>query len=830
MHRQMELEMEMAGLGRERYLSRVRKDIDKERGHDTKTGRHILEASIGPVTEGLKAFIEDAYSGRPGPRAVAARLVKDMDHEAVAYLACRAILSRMMKPRSPTLLTLAVAVARAVELEARFTEFKAREPERFKWKLKELSDNGSDERHKAAVLVFDMSKQGVAWDRWSRTDMQHLGIKLIELFCAHTGLAEIMQAHDGGDKDAPRDQYLVNLTPRASAWIDQSVRGGELLSPEYMPTVVPPKDWSGLTGGGYHTALARPVPLVRRARGPQLELLKRADLSLVFKGLNGIQRTAWRINPRVLEVMQHLAVASGDGVAGLVPADDLPMPVRPVDIDTNPQSLREWKWGARDVYSANLQLRQDRLKQQHLLGLADKFREAPSIYFPHNLDFRGRGYPVPDVLNPQGSDAAKGLLMFAEGKPLGADGERWLAIHGANSFGVDKVSFKAREAWVYKHAGRIRQCAEDPLGDLWWTEADSPWCFLAFCFEFDRMRANALTFVNHIAIAQDGSCNGLQHFSAMLLDSVGGAAVNLITSEDDEPQDIYQVVADRVMAQLRLIASTDGTIPEAGKSKKDGPTQAELQRWAHEWLTMGIDRKVTKRPVMVLPYGGTPRSCLKYVDEAVRAKIAGGYRHNLGDELKRAIGFLSSLVWDSIGDVVIAARDAMGWLQKTARAFGKDGLALHWTTPSGFVGYQGYVDMKSRRIDTKIAGSLVRLRTYEETDKIDAAKQATSISPNYVHSMDATAMILTVAHLVDDGIDAFAMIHDSYGTHACNSTALARKLREVFVWMYQDDPLTAFRDEALKANPSIDPERIEELPSKGTLDLSSVLQSKYFFA
>ncbi|MER9646769.1 DNA-directed RNA polymerase [Mesorhizobium sp. M0199] len=810
LQRQIELEIEMSGLGRDRYLSRVRKNFDKERGYDTDTGRSILESAVGPVASALSKFIDEVYTGRPGPRAVAAKLVKDMDPNVVSYLACRAILGRMMKARAPVLMTLAVTVARAVELEARFTEFMKKDKDRFLWESKKLSDDGATEQHKATVLTYAMGKHGIPWDRWSRTNMIHLGIKMVELFCVNTGLAVIEQASEGGDKNAPRDQYLVHLTDRARAWIDQSVLGGEWLCPEYLPTLIPPKDWTGLSGGGYHTDLDRPLPFVRRGRRGQLELLKQADLSRVIRGLNAIQRTPWQINGAILDVMQELA-KSGEGIAGLV-SGDLPMPDRPHDIDTNPDALREWKWAARDVYSANLQLRQDRLHQQTLLDLAVKFRPERAIYFPHNLDFRGRAYPVPLVLHPQGSDNVKALLRFAEGKPIGVDGARWLMIHGANTFGIDKVSFTERVAWVEENWRRIVRSARDPIGYQWWTEADKPWCFLAFCFEYrDWVDAGyGGDFVSHIPVALDGSCNGLQHFSAMLLDSVGGRAVNLIPA--DKPQDIYQVVADRVMEQLRLILSTEGNVSEKG-------------RWAHEWLTMGIDRKVTKRPVMVLPYGGTPRSCLKYVDEAVKAKFAAGYQHNLGDELKKAIGFLASLVWESIGDVVIAAREAMGWLQKTARAVGKENVAMRWTTPSGFVGFQSYLDLRSRLIETKIAGKLTRLRMYDDTDKIDVAKQATSISPNYVHSMDASAMILTVDELASAGLTDFAMIHDSYGTHACNTGLLASTLRSVFVRMYKDDPLSAFRDEI--AQSGVD---IEELPIKGDLALDQVLQSDFFFA
>lgn len=825
--RQVALEIEMSGLGRDNYLSQVRKNIDKERGYETDTGRAILQSAFGPVADGITAFLEETYGGRPGPRAVAARLIKDMDPYVVSYLACRAILGRMMKPRAPVLMTLAVQVARAVELEARFTEFRNQDAKKFDFELKRLSDDGATEAHKAAVLTYAMGKCGIPWDRWSRTEMIHLGIKLVELFCERTGLAEIGMAHIGEEGGrtimaAGPSQYLVTLTDRANAWIDQSVRGGEYLFPQYLPTLIPPKPWEGLFGGGYYTDLDRPLPLVRRSRREQLALLEKANTERLLKGLNAIQATPWQINGAVLDVMLELA-RSDAGIAGLVPGDK-PLPERPmgipegVEIKTLPEPLqkafREWKWAARDVYADNLQLRQDRMKQEQMLKLASRFRDEKAIYFPHNLDFRGRAYPVPDVLNPQGSDAVKGLLRFAQGKPLGEDGERWLAIHGANTFGVDKVSFDERVQWVREHQQHIAYVADDPFGNLWWTEADKPWCFLAFCFEWSAKitkEAYGEDFVSHLPIALDGSCNGLQHFSAMLLDSVGGAAVNLIPAE--KPQDIYQVVADRVIVQLRLIVSGNGADPQQ-------------ERWAYEWLHFGIDRKLTKRPVMVLPYGGTPRSCLKYVQEAVNERIKGGQQHNLGDELGKAIGFLAGLVWSSIGDVVIAARDAMGWLQGTARAIGKENLPMHWTTPSGFVAYQSYVDMRSHRIKAKIAGSLTFLRVYGETDKINAAKQATSISPNYVHSMDASAMILTVAELADAGLTSFAMIHDSYGTHACNTTLLAHTLREVFVKMYQERPLTRLRDQLEEQTGLI----LDQLPSEGDLDLQAVLQSDFFFA
>ncbi|RVG58454.1 DNA-directed RNA polymerase [Sinorhizobium meliloti] len=830
--RQTELEIEMAGLGAARFRSRTEREIHKDRGAGTQPGKYLVATVIQPMSVALRQFIDDVYSGRPGPKAVAAKLTKDMDPEVVAYLSARAILNRLIRGTSVPLTTLARDVARSLEAEARFEKFSTAKPGLYAKISGKLDKDGATENHKLTVLTYAMGKFDIPWDIWSKTDRLHLGVKMIELFCEHTGLASLVAGHESSDRDAPHDQYRVELSAKTYEWVEQSIQRGEGRWPQYMPTIIPPKDWDSLVGGGYHTNAARPLELVRGAHAEQRRLLHSAHLGAVYSGVNAIQRTAWRVNDRVLDVMLALVAAKSD-IGGLVSGRDIDMPEKPHDIDTNPDALRKWKWKARDVHTANIQLRRDRLQQQQLIDLASRFRDEAAIYFPHNLDFRGRVYPVPQTLHPQGSDPVKALLMFAEGKPLGADGASWLGIHGANTFGVDKVDFDERLAWVEENRDQIIRCGIDPIENLWWTEADKPWCFLAFCFEWTgycnlEEMGYGDEFVSHLPIALDGSCNGLQHFSAMLHDPVGGAAVNLIPAK--KPQDIYQVVADKVIASLRSIRPSEGMIPEEveddGKKKK-GPTRAQIERWSYEWAHFGIDRKITKRPVMVLPYGGTPRSCVKYVETEVLSRIDKGQEHNLGDELKPAIGYLAGVVWQSIGDVVIAARDAMEWLQKAARRVAKENQPIHWTTPSGFVAYQSYMDMRSRRIDTKIAGKLYRLRLNDETDQINRSKQATSISPNFVHSLDASSMILTVDQLAAEGISSFAMIHDSYGTHACHTSALASKLREVFIRMYETDPLTRFRDEMVE-NTGLDD--FERLPNKGELNLWSIMDSDFFFA
>lgn len=60
--------------------------------------------------------------------------------------------------------------------------------------------------------------------------------------------------------------------------------------------------------------------------------------------------------------------------------------------------------------------------------VAESYLNQDAFYFPHNLDFRGRAYPMHPNLNHLGADLSRGLLQFADAKPLGPDGLRWLEI------------------------------------------------------------------------------------------------------------------------------------------------------------------------------------------------------------------------------------------------------------------------------------------------------------------------------------------------------------------------------------------------------------------
>ena len=86
---------------------------------------------------------------------------------------------------------------------------------------------------------------------------------------------------------------------------------------------------------------------------------------------------------------------------------------------------------------------------------------------------------------------------------------------------------------------------------------------------------------------------------------------------------------------------------------------------------------------------------------------------------------------------------------------------------------------------------------------------------------------MTVNLAAANGVSSFAMIHDSFGSHAADIPMLSACLRETFIELYLDnDPLEMFKTQVQILTNA----ELPELPAKGTLDISAVRNSEFFFA
>lgn len=815
--RQIELEERMRGLGIRRFRDNTEKAKSRGEESERDSVRRQMDVAIDAMIKGIEEFIAAANTGMAGRKHKVVKYLNMIEPKAAAFLAVKAVFDNISQT-SP-LQTIALAVGRLIEDELRFRHFKEQKKAYAGKVIDHVSKKSGNYNYQRTVTVNSMNKIEVAWEDWPIADRAHLGVKLIEMLVERTGMVErvLRSVHN-------KTIYFIQATPKTLKWLATEDARCEVMTPQFLPTIIPPKPWTTPFEGGYWSGRVRNLTLIKTYNKNYLEELANSDMPLVYKAVNAMQRTGWTINLPVYEVAHSLWLQQS--TLANIPGEDEALPERPLGIprdmdikdmdDEQQAAMTVWKRRASQVYDTNAKLKGKRLQFGKVMWIAEILQEIEEFYFPYQMDFRGRVYAVPMFLNPQGSDIARSLLTFSSAVPVGdADGEKWLAVHGAGLWGVDKVSLEARVEWVKEKERAIIASAEDPYHNLFWTEAEKPWQALAFCFEWAGYRREGYSFMSSLPCQMDGTCNGLQNFSAMLRDPVGGAAVNLIPA--DKPNDIYGQLAEVVAKKVEWDAA----------NHEDEMVRAIAAGWVGK-----VKRKVTKRPVMTFCYGSKEYGFKTQVFDDIIQKwdevYGKGEEHPWEGNGWAAAQYMGKLIWKSVGDVVEKAPYAMDWLQKVAKIAASEGLPVRWTTPAGLIVQQEYKEAHFERINLTFGEERVRLLVQTGSKSLDKRKQQSGISPNWVHSCDAAHMQLTVCAASDEGILSYSLIHDSYGTHAGNTQVLAEILREQFVQMYSGNILADFHQELLTQ--VAEGTDIPLPPAQGDLDLTLVLQSPFFFA
>ncbi|KAH0562464.1 hypothetical protein GP486_002846 [Trichoglossum hirsutum] len=571
---------------------------------------------------------------------------------------------------------------------------------------------------------------------------------------------------------------------------------------KHLPMVVAPRKWTSFDDGGFLKSSSK-IMRVKGGNNEQREYAlvatERGDLDQVFAGLDVLAKTPWRINRPVFDIMLEVW-NSGEAVADIPPSDPkFDYPSEPVSGD--PAERRRWIRAMKDIENKRSGLHSQRCFQNFQLEIARAFLNE-RFYFPHNIDFRGRAYPIPPYLNHMGADNCRGLLMFAEGKELGAAGLNWLKVHVANVFGYDKASFKERAEFSTEHLADIYDSAINPLiGKRWWLKAEDPWQCLAACIELKNAldSPQPTRFKSHLAIHQDGTCNGLQHYAALGGDMWGARQVNLEPGE--RPADIYTAIADLVKKEISADACEGNEIAQHLDGK--------------------ITRKVVKQTVMTNVYGvtfaGAREQVRKQLEEIVLATPKLSYT--------TLSSYVARKIFKSLSSMFNGAHDIQYWLGECSKRISqaltpeqmerikieRDGgteptpnlkqelgnrkrksktdhtqfnSTVIWTTPLKIPVVQPYRSAKPRVVTT----SLQRINITEPrtSDPVSKRKQSQAFPPNFIHSLDATHMLLSALKCDEAGL-TFAAVHDSFWTHACDVDTMNHILRDAFVQIHSED-------------------------------------------
>ncbi|XP_002978135.2 DNA-directed RNA polymerase 1B, mitochondrial isoform X2 [Selaginella moellendorffii] len=647
---------------------------------------------------------------------------------------------------------------------------------------------------------------------WPSFIQAKLGCRLIDIMMSNSHInVPVSDCPEDGTEIRPAFRHVLKvpkgglLRSYGAIVCDPHLRGriddsAKFIVMPYMPMLIPPRAWKGYHNGAY--LHLRSVIMRTHGSKQQREAVRntpRAQLQQVFRALDTLGAASWKINKEVFEVIEKLWSAGG-GIGGLVDRKDVPLPPKPNTEDE--AEMRSWRKVFYKGKRTNSERNSQRCDLELKLAVARSLKDEECFYYPHNLDFRGRAYPMHAHLNHLGSDVCRGMLLFAKGRPLGPTGLRWLKIHIANVFanGADKLPFDGRVAFAESNLEHVVASANQPLKNRWWLKAEDPFQCLAACIDLrNAMHSpNPEYYISHLPVHQDGSCNGLQHYAALGRDKTGARAVNLIGA--DYPADVYSGIAARVR-----------TLVEEDARKDPAAVYAKL-------LVGHVDRKLVKQTVMTSVYGVTYVGARNQITNRLRDK---GF---ILDEptLYRTGCYAAKVTLNALGEMFGEARLIMNWLGQCAKVIANDGDSVRWITPLGLPVVQPY--RRPGRHVVKTCLQCLILRT--DTDQpVLAARQRSAFPPNFVHSMDGSHMMMTAVACQEAGL-TFAGVHDSFWTHAGDVERMNVILREKFVELYEQPILENLLESFQKRWPKL---KFPDLPVRGDLDLKEVLSSPYFF-
>ena len=781
---QIALEREMITLGCDRVNFLTNRQKKKRQESLSKWGEALSTYGVDQITIHIRAVRKRIQSGKAGISFAQLLPITHLPPQQVAAASIRTVIDSLSS--CPTLHSVSMDVADKLWIETMLDRATTQELLKFK-------RGRSRQAHKMAAI-----RRMERTDNWTAKEKIASGLFLVQLIAKETGLIEIVR------EDLPhKKQRVVKATEQCMKWINDVKEMQELMTPNYLPMLIPPRDWTSPKEGGYYSKL----PLKLFKSNNEIIEANCTGKEPVYQAANIHQSIGWKINEWMLEQIEH-ASDNNLEVGALLPREGWPIPPYPKHLDENDLGVLNWRRKAKILHEKNERTRNKRIANAKILWIARRFKDEDQIYFPMSLDFRGRFYYRPPYLNPQGNDISRSLLLFANAKPINTEEDlNWLRIHGANLYGL-KSDWQTRIDWVIEREQLITGAGNDPWSNAeFWMRADKPWSFLAFCREYHLFRSQGYGYQCALPVMLDCTCSGIQHFSGLLRNKEMGSMVNIAPS--DKPQDIYGTVITKVNEALR--DSTDDR--------------------ARKWLMLQPDRSLAKPCVMTTPYAASRTAFYYYAYEWAqkRAKdLFGNGSWTVQKGCMTTMHFMANILHREATKIISPAVAAMKYFKAIGLRAGKEDQPLQWRSPSGLLVQQQYQNQRESRIRLRYLSDIsLDIRTAVETPGLDNTRMANALSANILHSFDSSHMAMaSILAIKKDPTTNIGGVHDCFATTPSEMSKLRDSVRQSFADLYQTDWLTQIK---LQLESQI--KNTEDLPPKpelGDLDPSITRTSNYF--
>jgi DNA-directed RNA polymerase len=260
---------------------------------------------------------------------------------------------------------------------------------------------------------------------------------------------------------------------------------------------------------------------------------------------------------------------------------------------------------------------------------------------------------------------------------------------------------------------------------------------------------------------------------------------------------------------------------------------------------------------MTFVYGSRQKGFADQLVEDI-IDVEGKGRETFGTEWAEqvpAAHYMAAHIMKAVTETVKAAAAAMEWLQKVAGILARHNIPVRWVTPLGLPVENAYFKPNTKRVQTTLWNRALSVpTTYTPqvtvgyTKELLEHKQRNSIAPNFVHSLDSAHLMQVVLNSVDNGINDFLLIHDSFAALPNQMPKFNALIREAFVELYENNEplegvLTNAVDDMMELVSTCEDAAVMTklqksmkdlgklgIPTKGTLDLEDIKRSLYAFA
>ena len=681
--------------------------------------RALVSSTTKAIVPHLEQFLKDESTrvGRPGINSIAIPYIHAVGVEKCVAIAVATTVNNFTHPLSHQ--SLSLLIARAVSYEWAILQEDPSIVQRVYSGIYAGSPRLRKEIYLRQRLARDLGRPLQSIPQLQRLSLGNMLLSFIQ----RTPLVQLSRDNKSG--------YMICASPAVRDRLEKGLKDYAHAHPVNLPSTAP--------------VYAEACDLIKPQASMDDPLSHTHDDSLFHQACNHLNAVGYTVNHDQLDFVLEL-YNSPKSVLFMPGHEEPELPAYLDGMDDDQKYAT--RIARAKAYAQRRIWRNQRTKLLSSLSLLSRYRNK-EVFFNVQADFRGRLYPEADIISYQGADWIRSVWQFSKGKPIETvEQGHWLYVNAANCMGLSRKSFDDRVAFVADSMDLWRQVAADPLGhtDVL-KQASDPFRFVAAIREVVAYEAHGLGYMSYLPVQIDASSQAIQIWAGITNTRELLQASNVLDS--GECRDIYNELACDIYA-------------EAMNDANEG---------AIFWRTNGIDRKVAKKAMMIIPYGGTYIAIQSIIDESY-PNAPFSAKH-----------WLCTRLWEDSRDILHDLVKMQHTLtQAVSQSLSDSGDTTYtWASPAGVVVTQRYMTTKKHRVKNAIGDTLYSYRL--DTDKVSIHSHARAFPANYLHSLDSSLLCHAICTMNSNDVYNVMPIHDCVGVLAADVDTAKSLLSNSYVWL-----------------------------------------------